>query len=131
MSKVKKISLALLIIGYLLAGINHFRIPAFYIGIIPKYLPFPNILNTLAGVLEIAGGLGLILKSTRKFAAWGIVLMLIAFIPVHIAMFSGHTQIGATHVQPIWAWVRLFFQPVLIVWRGGIRGIEKLNRAGF
>jgi len=116
MSKVKKISLALLIIGYLLAGINHFRIPAFYIGIIPKYLPFPNILNTLAGVLEIAGGLGLILKSTRKFAAWGIVLMLIAFIPVHIAMFSGHTQIGATHVQPIWAWVRLFFQPVLIVW---------------
>ena len=116
MSKVKKISLALLIIGYLLAGIKHFRIPAFYIGIIPKYLPFPNILNTLAGVLEIAGGLGLILKSTRKFAAWGIVLMLIAFIPVHIAMFSGHTQIGATHVQPIWAWVRLFFQPVLIVW---------------
>jgi uncharacterized membrane protein len=116
MSTLKKISLVLLIIGYVAAGINHFRIPQFYIGIIPAYMPFPNILNTLAGVLEIAGGLGLIFKSTRKFAAWGIVLLLIAFIPVHTAMLSGHTQIGAAHIQPVWVWVRLFFQPVLIVW---------------
>jgi len=116
MSTLKKISLVLLIIGYVAAGINHFRIPQFYIGIIPAYMPFPNILNTLAGVLEIAGGLGLIFKSTRQFAAWGIVLLLIAFIPVHTAMLSGHTQLNGAHVQPVWAWVRLFFQPVLIVW---------------
>jgi uncharacterized membrane protein len=116
MSTLKKISLVLLIIGYVAAGINHFRIPQFYIGIIPAYMPFPNILNTLAGVLEIAGGLGLILKSTRKFAAWGIVLLLIAFIPVHTAMLSGHTQLNGAPVHPVWAWMRLFFQPVLIVW---------------
>jgi len=116
MSTLKKISLTLLIIGYVAAGINHFRIPQFYIGIIPAYLPFPNILNILAGVLEIACGLGLILKSTRKFAAWGIVLLLILFIPVHTAMLSGHTELNGSHVQPVWAWVRLFFQPVLIVW---------------
>ena len=116
MSTLKKISLVLLIIGYVAAGINHFRIPQFYIGIIPAYMPFPNILNTLAGVLEIACGLGLILKSTRKFAAWGIVLLLIAFIPVHTAMLSGHTQLNGAPVHQFWAWVRLFFQPVLIVW---------------
>jgi len=116
MSTLKKISLVLLIIGYVAAGINHFRIPQFYIGIIPAYMPFPNILNTLAGVLEIACGLGLILKSTRKYAAWGIVLLLIAFIPVHTAMLSGHTELNGKHVEPVWAWVRLFFQPVLIVW---------------
>jgi uncharacterized membrane protein len=116
MSEIKKISLVLLVIGYLLAGSNHFRIPAFYIGIIPKYLPFPNILNTLAGLFEIAFALGLIFKPTRKYAACGIVLMLIAFIPVHIGMLSGHTQVGETYVQPVWAWVRLFFQPVLIGW---------------
>ena len=116
MSTVKKISLVLLVVGYISEGINHFRIPQFYIGIIPAYMPFPNILNTLAGVLEIAGGLGLIFKSTRKFAAWGIVLMLIALIPVHTAMLSGHTRLNGAYVQPVWAWVRLFFQPVLIVW---------------
>jgi len=116
MSTAKKISLGLLITGYLLAGINHFRIPAFYIGIIPKYLPFPNILNTLAGLFEIAFALGLIFKPTRKYAAWGIVLLLIAFIPVHTAMLSGHTELNGKHVQPVWAWVRLFFQPMLIAW---------------
>ncbi|MFI5158684.1 MAG: DoxX family protein [Sphingobacteriales bacterium] len=116
MSTFKKISLVLLIIGYLLAGMNHFRIPAFYIGIIPKYLPFPNILNILAELFEITFALGLIFKPTRKYAAWGIVLMLIAFIPVHIGMLSGHTEVNGKHVQPVWAWLRLFFQPVLIVW---------------
>ena len=116
MSTLKKISLVLLVVGYIAAGINHFRIPQFYIGIIPGYLPFPNILNTLAGLFEIAFALGLIFKSTCKFAAWGIVLLLIAFIPVHTAMLSGHTQLNGAPVQPVWAWVRLFFQPVLIVW---------------
>jgi len=116
MGKAKKISLILLIVGYIAAGINHFRIPAFYISIIPGYLPDPQILNTLAGICEIAFGLMLIFERTRKLAAWGIVLMLIAFMPVHINMLYGHTQIGATQVKPVWAWVRLFFQPVLIAW---------------
>jgi len=116
MSTIKKISLVLLIIGYIGAGINHFRIPAFYINIIPPYLPYPELLNTLAGVIEILFGLMLIWKPSRKIAAWGICLMLLAFLPVHIAMLGGHTQIGQTHVQPVWAWARLLFQPVLIVW---------------
>jgi uncharacterized membrane protein len=116
MRKAKKISLILLIIGYIAAGINHFRIPAFYISIIPSYLPYPQILNTLAGLFEIAFGLMLIFAPTRKLAAWGIVLMLIAFLPVHIAMLGGHTQVDDMQVKPVWAWARLFFQPVLILW---------------
>jgi len=106
----------LLVIGYIAAGINHFRIPAFYTGIMPHYLPCPAILNALAGICEIAFGLLLVFKPTRKFAAWGIVLMLIAFLPVHINMLGGHTELNGTKVLPIWAWVRVFFQPVLIAW---------------
>lgn len=116
MRKAKKISLILLIIGYIAAGINHFRIPAFYISIIPGYLPYPQILNTLAGLFEIAFGLMLIFAPTRKLAAWGIILILIAFLPVHINMLYGHTQIGTTNVKPVLAWARLVFQPVLIMW---------------
>jgi len=106
----------LLITGYVAAGINHFRVPAFYIGIIPYYLPYPVILNTLAGICEIAFGLMLIFNPTRKFAAWGIVLMLIAFLPVHIAMLGGHTEVNGKQVLPILAWARLLLQPVLIWW---------------
>jgi uncharacterized membrane protein len=124
MRNIKKISLVILITGYIAAGINHFRIPAFYISIIPAYLPYPEILNTLAGIFEIAFGLMLIFTPTRKIAAWGIILLLIAFIPVHANMLSGNTHLNGATVKPIWAWVRLFFQPVLILWawwhtRGG------------
>src|ERR1700761_1763578 len=116
MSTIKKISLFILIIGYIAAGINHFRIPAFYTGIIPGYLPYHPLLNYAAGTCEIVFGLLLIFPKTRQLAAWGIVLMLIAFLPVHIGMLGGHTKAGATVVTPVLAWVRLFFQPVLIVW---------------
>ena len=112
----KKISLILLIIGYIAAGVNHFRIPQFYISIIPAYLPYHQILNTLAGIFEIAFGLMLIFAKTRRIAAWGIVLLLIAFLPVHINMLGGHIMVNSKPVLPVWAWVRLFFQPVLIVW---------------
>jgi uncharacterized membrane protein len=116
MRTAKKISLVLLVIGYIAAGINHFRIPAFYMGIIPDYLPYHQIINTLAGIFEIAFGLLLIFPKTRAVAAWGIIVLLILFLPVHIAMLNGHTQLNGTSVKPIWAWARLFFQPVLILW---------------
>src|SRR4051812_30045795 len=98
MLAIKKISLVLLVIGYITAGINHFRVPAFYIAIIPHYLPYPVVLNTLAGICEITFGLMLIVKPTRKFAAWGMVLMLIAFLPVHIAMLGGHMEVNGKSV---------------------------------
>lgn len=113
---ITKISLILLITGYIAAGINHFRIPEFYISIIPDYLPYHQILNTLAGIFEIAFGLMLIFATTRRIAAWGIVLMLIAFLPVHINMLGGHTMLSGKPVLPVWAWMRLAFQPLLIVW---------------
>ena len=116
MSTLKKISLIVVIIGYIGAGINHFRIPDFYIGIIPSYLPYPVILNVLAGVFEILFGLMLIWQPSRKIGAWGIILLLIAFIPVHTAMLSGHSMLNGKSVLPVWAWVRLFFQPMLIAW---------------
>jgi uncharacterized membrane protein len=116
MSTLKKISLIVLIIGYTAAGINHFRISAFYISIIPSYLPYPEILNIVAGIFEILFALMLIYKPTRKIAAWGIIALLIAFLPVHIAMLSGHSMLNGKPVLPVWAWVRLFFQPVLIAW---------------
>jgi len=58
----------------------------------------------------------LIFAKTRRIAACGIVLLLIAFLPVHINMLGGHIMVNSKPVLPVWAWVRLFFQPVLIVW---------------
>jgi uncharacterized membrane protein len=116
--KLKKISLVLLIIGYLAAGVNHFRVPAFYIAIIPPYLPHPEIINIVAGCCEIGFAILLIFAKTREFAAWGIVFMLIAFIPVHIEMVRyAPFKVGDSMVSSMVAWVRLVvLQPLLIWW---------------
>jgi uncharacterized membrane protein len=116
MSTLKKISLLILIVGYIAAGLNHFRVPAFYEGIIPLYIPDPKLVNAAAGVLEILCGLLLIFPKTRWYGAWGIIVLLILFLPVHIDMLKGHTEVNGKIVTPVWAWLRLFLQPVLILW---------------
>ncbi len=117
MHAFKKVSRIILILAYTLAGINHFRVPEFYIAIIPQYIPYPEFMNAAAGVFEIIFGVGLAFSITRKYAAWGIVLMLIAFLPVHINMVMHKPfSVGGAVVSPVLAWVRLALQPVLIIW---------------
>ena len=119
MKKAKKTGLIILIVAYIIAGLNHFRDPDSYIKIIPNYLPYPNVLNILAGFCELWFAILLIFKKTRSGAAWGIVLMLIAFIPVHIQMVIDAPFLlgGTTKVTPFIAWVRLIvLQPLLIYW---------------
>lgn len=118
MNLLKKASLFILVIGYLAAGANHFRSPGGYINIIPQYIPLPKLMNILAGFCEILFGLMLILKKTRPWAAWGIILMLIAFLPVHIDMvLHAPFWLGSLYVTPFIAWIRLVvLQPLLMLW---------------
>ncbi|MES2064409.1 MAG: DoxX family protein [Bacteroidota bacterium] len=114
---LKNISLAILVIGYLLAGANHFIHPQGYYRIIPSYLPYPVLLNILAGLFEISFALLLIRPKTRKVASYGIILMLTAFLPVHITMLmQAPLKVGNLLVTPAIAWIRLLLQPVLILW---------------
>jgi len=118
MRKLKSVSLVILVLFYLVAGANHFHNPASYIKIIPPYLPSPHILNYLAGCCEIGFAVLLIFPKTRAPAAWCIILMLIAFLPVHISMISdAPPRLGSLGVTPLLAWIRLLLlQPLLILW---------------
>jgi uncharacterized membrane protein len=114
---LKNISLVILVIGYLFAGANHFIHPQGYYRIIPSYLPYPVLLNILAGFFEILFALLLIRPKIRKVASYGIILMLIAFLPVHITMLmDAPLKLGDLLVTPTIAWIRLLLQPVLILW---------------
>ena len=114
---LKNTSLIVLIIGYALAGINHFISPASYYRIIPAYLPYPATINILAGAFEILFALLLISSQTRDWAVYGIILMLIAFLPVHISMIAdAPLKLGNFMVTPRIAWLRLALQPLLMLW---------------
>lgn len=98
---------------YISAGLFHFIKPEFYIRIIPPYLPGPRLLVFLSGIAEVVLGIGLLLPETRSLAAWSIILMLLAFMPVHIYML----QSERFRKLPRWAlWVRLPLQGVLMYW---------------
>ena len=117
MEFLKKGMLYLMIIFYVLGGYNHFYNPSFYIPLIPPYLStWAVVLNLIAGFFEIILGILLIPTQTRKWAGWGIVMMLIAFIPSHIYFIErGNFTLGSFTMSPLISWIRLLvFQPLLI-----------------
>ena len=72
MEKIKLGLKYLLALFFVLAGLNHFLNSAFYLKIMPPYLPWHLLLVYVSGVFEIIlGGLLLLPKFTRM-AAWGV-----------------------------------------------------------
>jgi len=98
---------------YIAAGITHFVSPRFYIKIVPPYLPYPEALVALSGVAEIVLGTLLFIPPTRIWAAWGLILLLIAVFPANLYMAYG-TPFEA--MSPWLRWGRLPLQVVLISW---------------
>ncbi|WP_246010544.1 DoxX family protein [Hymenobacter perfusus] len=114
--RIKTISRVVLATFFIGAGITHFTNPAGFLRIVPPYLPAPLLLVYLSGAAEIAGGLGLLIPATRRWAAWGLMALLVAVFPANVYMLQTH---GAGLPVPLWAlWLRLPLQLVLIgcVW---------------
>lgn len=99
---------------FILAGINHFVHPGFYVAIMPPYLPWHLELVYLSGLFEVLLGVLLLIPRTTALAAWGLVALLVAVFPanVHMAMnpelFPG--------ISPVILWGRLPLQGVFIAW---------------
>ena len=72
---------ALMAVLYITAGAGHFIVTRAYVRIMPDYLPAHRELVLISGAAEIAGGIGLLTPPTRRAAAWGIILLLIAVFP--------------------------------------------------
>jgi len=112
MQKVKSNFLYLMALGYILAGILHFINPAFYLNIMPPYIPFHLKLVYLTGVCEIIVGVLLLPLKTRRVGAWLLIALLIAIYPANIQMAINYWQNGN---PDLWiALVRLPIQFILI-----------------
>ncbi|WP_428265370.1 DoxX family protein [Haliangium sp.] len=114
MSLPKRILLWLMAGFYVLAGVQHFRAPEFYLQIMPPYLPWHLALIYISGVAEIVLGVAVLIPRLRVWAAWGLIALLIAVFPanVHAAM----SEVSVSGADPIWSWVRLPFQALFIAW---------------
>lgn len=115
---LKKTSAVVFGVFYVLAGINHFVNPSFYLPLIPESLPYPEAINVVSGLIEIVLGAGSLFMRTRKMSAILIILMLVAFIPSHVYFIQiGSCVEAGLCVSPWIAWLRiLFIHPLLIFW---------------
>ncbi len=114
MKTVKLVLKVLMAVFYVYGGVNHFRDPAFYLNIMPPYIPAHDAVVALSGVAEMLLGGLLLWPRSQRLAAWGIVAMLIAFLPVHVHMLAN------SHLYPEvplpFLWLRFPMQAVLLLW---------------
>jgi uncharacterized membrane protein len=110
-SSHRTIGILLLALLFLVGGLGHFVKTGTYLRIMPPYIPWPKMLIYLSGVCEVLGGLGLLYEPTRSWAAWGLIVLLVAVFPANVYM----AQIG--YGAPQWVlWARLPLQIPLIWW---------------
>jgi uncharacterized membrane protein len=114
MPLLKTISLYLLAVFLIGAGVMHFVMPQFYVRIMPDYLPWHRELVYLSGVAEIACGLGLLVPRLRRAAAWGTIALMIAIFPANIHVYQHQELIP--QASPTMHLLRLPLQAVIILW---------------
>ncbi|MBL0274302.1 MAG: DoxX family protein [Chitinophagaceae bacterium] len=117
MVKRKKISLSIMAAFYVLAGVNHFINPVFYKKIMPPGLPGHYPLIYISGISEIILGVLLIPQQTRKWAAWGVILLLVAVFPANVQMMLNYRDQQNPYLGL--AILRLPLQLLLLGWAYG------------
>jgi uncharacterized membrane protein len=110
---IGSIILALL---FILSGSLHFIAPQLYLRIVPPYLPAHLPIVYISGISEILGGIGLLVPSVRRIAAWGLVALLIAILPANIYMATAHLPAPGMMGQSWAQWLRIPLQLPLIYW---------------
>ena len=117
MSRLKHVLLWIMAAFYVVAGVMHFARPEFYLPMMPPYLPWHGPLVFLSGVAEVGLGVAVLIPALRPWAAWGIILLLVAVFPANIHIALNNVPVfGAAAGAGIWNWVRLPLQGVLALW---------------
>ena len=101
---------------FLVAGVGHLVAPDAYMRIMPPYLPWHRPLVLVSGVFEVALGVLLLITRTTRFAAWGLVALLVAIFPANVHLYL-HQEIWP--LPPVVHLLRLPLQAVLILWAYG------------
>lgn len=113
---LKKLALYLTSAFFLFTGFRHLLMPDFYIILMPNYLPIPFYLIYLTGVLQILCAIGLLFLKTRKWAGTGLMVFLLATLPVLISMWVYKDPIPSKDFP---SWIKVLSIPLqfaLIFW---------------
>ena len=111
---IKNIAKYVLAALFILSGVLHFVRPAFYLAMMPPYIPMHELMVMISGVCEFALGSALLFSRTARLAAWGLVALLFAVFPANLHMALNPASFP--DMPEIGLWVRLPLQGVMIWW---------------
>ena len=111
---LKTFSRYLLGLFFIAAGVNHFWQTAFYLAIMPPWLPWQLALVYISGAAEIGLGALLLFSRWQALAGWGLIALSLAVFPANIHM-ALHPELFP-QFTPAGLWLRLPLQFVLIAW---------------
>jgi uncharacterized membrane protein len=111
----RRLSRALVALGFIGAGVNHFVNPRFYEPMVPPPLQKQaGPVVAISGVAEIAGGLGVLLPWTRRLSGKSLVVLLAAVFPANVYMATDPERFKKI---PRWGlFARLPLQPLMMLW---------------
>ena len=96
-------------------GIKHFTNTNFFVTIIPPIINWKKEAVLISGFIEVILGVLLLFNQTRKLAAWGIILLLIAVFPANIYLYISEVAREALSISKDQALFRIPFQIPLII----------------
>lgn len=102
---------------FILIGCMHLIRPRQLTYMIAGWLPYAMQLVILSGILEIVLGTGLLFPATKRYAAWGLIILLLLMFPANI--YVAVKQLpppGGLPAKAWYTWSRLAFQPVYMMW---------------
>ena len=115
LKRTKILSIYIIALFYIIVGFKHFTNVDFFLIIVPPYLPFHEFIVYLSGIFEIVLGFLIIPSKSRKYAAFGLILLLIAVFPANIYLYTSETAQNLYGINKIDALIRLPFQIPLII----------------
>jgi uncharacterized membrane protein len=111
---IGRLALGVILLG---AGIGHFTNAEAFLAQVPPWMPAPEAVVAISGVVELVLGAALILAPQRYRAAMGWIVagFFIVIFPGNISQFVTGTDAFGLDSDGA-RLVRLLFQPVLVVW---------------
>jgi uncharacterized membrane protein len=87
---------------FTLTGIAHFTgLREDMIKMVPPAFGHPGFWVTFTGVAELAGAIGILLPRTRRWAAAGLALLLVAMFPANVHAAVSHLTFGGKPATPL------------------------------
>ena len=115
MRYIKLFTIYFMSIAYTYVGVRHFIDPDFFLAIMPNYLSMHLFFVYLTGLMEVVFGLLLAFRKTRKFASYGLIILLLIVFPANIHLVESELSQSILEVSKEQTIIRLPFLGLFLI----------------